>query len=88
MGVMVPIICTKSNRRVARINRFVIKPIPMAHSHKARIGTLALAGMIPNVNTSIVRAAKLRAGLRPGKNFSTPNQKKTTPKLTRRSAIP
>ena len=43
--------------------------------------------MIPKVSVLMVRAARSSAGLNPGKNFSTPNQKNTIPRLTLRSAI-
>lgn len=84
----VPNICINKRSSVARTNRPVIKPSPIKHSHVARTGILTLEGTNPSVRTSMVLAARSCAGLRPGKNFSTPNQKKIIPRLTRNARTP
>ena len=42
----------------------------------------------PNVSRSMVRVASSAAGLQPGTNLMTPNQKNTTPSATRVIVIP
>jgi hypothetical protein len=59
----------------------------MRHSHAARTQIEILVGTNPKVRISMVRVARSAAGLKPGKNFKTPNQKKTTPRLMRKSTI-
>jgi len=46
------------------------------------------AGIRPKVSMEVVLIAKSSAGLKPGKNFSNPNQKKITPTLKRNSVMP
>jgi hypothetical protein len=88
IGAIVPSICRKSNSNVARINRPRIRPMPIKHSHVASTRIDTFGGISPKVSMSMVRVARSCAGLRPGKNFSAPNQKKTIPRLTRKSIMP
>ena len=60
----------------------------MRHSHVAIAGTETAGLTMPKLNAAIVRAARSSAGLSRGKNFSTPNQKKTMPTLIRSTVTP
>jgi len=60
----------------------------MARSRVASNARLTPAGNKLTVSASMVLTARLWAGLRPGKNFSTPNQKNTIPNVTRSVTTP
>ncbi len=50
--------------------------------------TAVPAEITPKVSFSMVSPARLCAGLRSGKNLSTPNQRKTAPRLRRSRVTP
>jgi len=78
IGVIVPTICRRSRRSVARMKSPKMRPSP-PRIQVARRGCRHVGGMAPNVRIWIVRVARSWAGAEPGKNFSTRNQKKTIP---------
>jgi hypothetical protein len=82
-GMNVPVICKKSSPRVSRIATLRMSPSPMMDSQAASTAMATWGGTRPNVSTSIVRVASASAGLQPGRNFKTPNQKKTMPRPVR-----
>jgi hypothetical protein len=88
IGVIVPSICTKRSSKTKRLNFPRIKPKPMRDSQVARRIMDTFSGIRPKVRRLIVRVAKSWAELKSGKNFNTPNQKNTMPKLTLNTRMP
>jgi hypothetical protein len=60
----------------------------MRDSQVARRIMDTFSGIRPKVRRLIVRVAKSWAELKSGKNFNTPNQKNTMPKLTLNTRMP
>ena len=60
----------------------------MATSQSARNGTATDAGTTPRVSVSMVRPARVSAGLSPGTSLSAPNHRNTTPRAMRRRVTP
>ena len=83
-GDRIPTSENPSTSSPVRSNRPEISVIPMKHSITAVSKTAGRPWMIPKVSVSTVRITSASAGLAPGKNLSTPNPRKISPRLTRR----
>ncbi len=62
--------------------------MPIVVSSMAKRGIEMFSGMKPKVRQLIVSPARHSAELVPGKNFSTPNQKKIIPRVILKEEIP